>query len=254
VLSVYLDALATSPAAVCNVSGSAGLWQTVVCPLHTDNRFKGVHDLLFSVQHQPPPIATSSLAAAPVQHPPSLNVLVAFAWWQLHGGAAFVPTTPTFAAVPVSMFSSSAAGSARLGLAGNKLVASNSSTLATIVLHDNEDGTWALQLAPQPPAGGRVGTAVAPPLFACTTTPASGDGEAELLATATAPDQHCARFRLQVLKDGTFALRSAAVGLWVSVSTGAGGVLAVAAHNPLLDAGSAFYIVSLSATDALPPT
>jgi hypothetical protein len=87
-------------------------------------------------------------------------------------------------------------------------------------------------------------------MYACATPPLAG-GDAQLLVTALTGTAHCARFRLQVLKEGSYALRSAAIGLWVLVSPTpeAHGALIVAAPNPLLEPAAAF---NFSATH-LPP-
>ena len=57
----------------------------------------------------------------------------------------------------------------------------------------------------------------------------------------------CSAFFLQLLKDGTYALRSVAVGLWVFVGGDAkagssNAPLVVAAPNPLLEQRAAFNL------------
>ena len=187
----------------------------------------------------------------PPPPPPPPTPIVAFAWWQLHGGAQFALRTPPKTMVPVNI-SISAPSNAQanpwmpVAVLGNKLVA-HGTEHATIVLVDNEDGTYALQ----------VGA-----FYACATAP-SGGGHAELVLSAKIPTQACARFRIQVIKDTSkiamgnhFAFRSAAVGLWVSACTVAHTKgecpLTVTTANPLMDRMATFTVAALHG-DQLPP-
>jgi hypothetical protein len=123
---------------------------------------------------------------------------------------------------------------------------------ASIVLEDNEDGTYALRV--DTPNGHA---------YACAAADATRD--AELVLTAKAPNQTCARFRLQVVKDppgviaagNRFALRSASVGLWVSACSTAHtqGVcpLTVTTSNPLEDARALFTVDALRGDQMVPP-
>ena len=163
--------------------------------------------------------------AGPPPPPSPPTPIVAFAWWQLHGGADFALRTPPKTTVPVNISISAPCGADEqrgvgplagrhppclaVAVLGNRLVA-HGTEHATVVLVDNEDGTYALQ----------VGA-----LYACATAPPSG-GHAELVLRAESPTEACARFRIQVIKDTSkivtgdhFAFRSAAVGLWVSACT-----------------------------------
>jgi len=221
----------------------------------------------------PPPCWSNGTDGPPP--PPDPTPIVALAWWQLQGGSAkFTPRTPPKTAVAINMTTSVAANALPVAVLENKLAAHGTAAHATIVLVDNEDGTYALQ----------VGA-----LYACATAPPSGEssgddsggvegggggGDAELVLSAKTPTEACARFRVQVIKDTSkiasgdhFALRSAAVGLWVSVSactvthnastsdTRGGGAcpLTVATANPLMDERAAFTLTALAGGQSPPP-
>jgi hypothetical protein len=188
--------------------------------------------------------------AGPPPPPPPPSPIVAFASWKLTGGGKFVSRTPPKTKVPVNISASAATGLLlSVGMVGNKLVAGRAVNHVQIVLEDNEDGTYAL----------RVDTLTGH-AYACAAANEAGDN-AELVLTATAPIQDCARFRVQVIKDppgaiaggNHFALRSASVGLWVSACNEGTCPLTVATRNPLEDPRALFTFVALRGDQAVPP-
>lgn len=185
----------------------------------------------------------------PPPPPPPPSPIVAFASWKLTGGAKFVSRTPPKTKVPVNISASAVTGSLSVGMVGNKLVAGRDVNHVQIVLEDNEDGTYAL----------RVDTLTGH-AYACAAANLTGD-DAELVLTATAPIQGCARFRVQVIKDppgviasgNHFALRSAFVGLWVSACNEGTCPLTVATRNPLEDPRALFTFDALRGDQTVPP-
>jgi hypothetical protein len=202
----------------------------------------------------PAPCFPNGTAGPPLPPPPPAppSPIVAFAWWKLQGGAEFISRTPPKTQVPVNISAAAATGLLPVGTVGNKLAAGLDVKHASIVLEDNEDGTYALRV--DTPNGHA---------YACAAADATRD--AELVLTAKAPNQTCARFRLQVVKDppgviaagNRFALRSASVGLWVSAcsTTHTQGVcpLTVTTSNPLEDARAVFTVDALRGDQMVPP-
>ena len=202
--------------------------------------------------------------------------LLAVAWWQVgppteperapqheHPGAAALQRRATAlqkAAVPLTMVA--AASGNPVGLVprpaerapghGYVLAAPKGGPAASLVLRDNEDGTWGLQV--------RTGSSAVRGMYACATAPSrggsgggggGGGGAGALLSvSATTSNAPCARFRVQVMAGGTYALRSAALGLWVRASAGTSAVLAATAQNPRGDPAAAF---NFTTTLGLPP-
>ena len=183
--------------------------------------------------------------------PPPPDPIVAFSWWKLEGGAKVISRTPPKTKVPVNISVSVATGPLPVGVLGNKLVVGHTAD-RVIVLEDNEDGTYALRV--------ETTDGIA---YACATVGDTGDYE--LIVTAKTPTQNCARFRVQVIKDPPntiasgdhFALRSAAVGLWVSacsVTHPQGACpLKVTTPNPLEDARALFTFDALRGDQLVPP-
>jgi hypothetical protein len=182
------------------------------------------------------------------QPAPDPTPIVAFAWWQLQGGAAFIRRTPPKTKVSLNITTSATAGSLPVAVSAAKKLVARGAEHALLVLVDNEDGTYALQYNTS---------------YACAVVPPAGGG-AELALTARTPTEACARFRVQVIKDTTkiatgshFALRSAAIGLWVSACTATHTPdvcpLTVTAPNPLTDTRAIFRLDALSGAQTVPP-
>ena len=252
-LTLHLDALgAAAVAPACQLSATSGKWATATCPVGSAGSalLHGVHDLFLLFQGQGRAPATA---------------LLNIGWWQLASsqrrrGRAAGPAprnAPAKAAVQLTMRACSPRGCTwahpvvanttgvpvgvvAFGTQGSVLAAKAGVAAAHFVLEDNEDGTYGL----------RVGT-TAPARYACATPQpaANGQGGGALLSlSAPASDTHCARFRVQVMTGGAYALRSVAIGLWVRV--GAGGVLTVDTQDPRSDPATA---LTFTTTLGLPP-
>ena len=138
---------------------------------------------------------------------------------------------------------------------GSVLAAKAGLTAAPMMLTDNEDGTWAIRLGltaqarhicatPQPAgtAGGALlvlSSSIRGPVLNSSHTPPPPSDDAP----------SCARFRLQVMTGGAYALRSASIGLWVVVGE-EDGLLRVEAEDPRSTAATAFTFMT---TLGLPP-
>lgn len=227
--------------------------RTKASSLETCGGFKTVSVFPVNCSSAVPPPYFPNGTAGPPPPPPPPSPIVAFAWWQLQGGTEFISRAPSKADVPVNISASTATGSLPVGVLGNKLVAGHDAEHAMIALEDNEDGTYALKVDT---ASGLA--------YACSVAGSMHNG-AELLLTAKVPTEACARFRVQVIKDppgaiasgNHFALRSAAVGLWVSACgttlTQGACSLSVTTLNPLEDVRAAFTISTLRGDQAVPP-
>ena len=252
-LSMHLGTL-EAPAAVtnCVLNSTSGEWATVRCPV-TGILSSGVHDVFFLFEGGR-----------------RTGTMLTFSWWKLAShsvatGMAVAPPTPTPSPTPpakatvqftmracaphqctwkapaVSNVTGVPVGVATLGTMGSVLAAKAGVTAAELVLHDNEDGTWGIRV-------GRMARAV----HVCATPqPAGKTGGAVLVLrdTAAAGDSEpCARFRVQVMTGGVYALRSTAIGLWVVV--GADGVLQVEVEDPRSTPATAFTFTTML---GLPP-
>ena len=242
-LTVHLDMLETAAVVNCVLNSTRG-WATVSCPV--TGPLRGVHDVFFLFEGAE-----------------CVTTLLTFSWWKLsrassqhaRGLAPPTPTAPAKAAVQLTMWACAPhrctwkapavsnltgvpVGVVALGMAGSVLAAKAGLTAARLVLHDNEDGTWGI----------RVGD-----VRACATPQPAGAGGAVLALVVAQPgwrgsDAPCARFRVQVMTGGVYALRSAAIGLWVVV--GPDGVLQVQVVDPRSTPATAFTFMT---TLGLPP-
>jgi hypothetical protein len=245
-LSLHLDKLEAGALTNCQLNSTDGQWATVECSVEAA-ALSGVHDVWMLWEGAE-----------------CLTSMLQVAWWQLKPAedrpsreiSSEIPSEmgrrhilPPKTTVQLTIFAPAAAGPVGvvvLGTQGFVLAAKPGMEAARLALCDNEDGTWGI----------RVGTNQ-PMRYAC----ASGEaldvhGNALLTASASSPDAPCARFRVQVTKYGQYALRSAAVGLWVRWSGGGSdvnqdtGVLVVASANPRNDSAAVF---NFSTTTHPPP-
>lgn len=227
-LTIHMDTLDSPALTICVINGTNSEWQTAVCPLDSSavGGLTGVHNLWFEFEGGE-----------------CVNTLLAFAWWQVtlsSAGQSPIHTTPTplaKAAIRLTMesLSTSASVSVRPTASGiSCLVAQAGLAAATIVLHDNEDGTWQMAVESNKTALG----------FACAST-TNGVIVLRVISTPNAP---CTRMRLQVTAGGVYALRFTEIGLWVSVDQEER--LVVDALDPLLGNATLF---SLNTDVGIPP-
>jgi hypothetical protein len=170
-ISVLLDALESAPIARCAVPNTGGWqkWANMTCTVPLGSAF-GVHDVAFRMNGR----GAGSIVnvrwwiftggAASGDKPPPVNVLVA-----LH--AASTGHYVQVAAEPES--------DGLLTAGGNRSTPLDASLL--FLLHDLEDGTYALQAAQGSPRAG---------LFVCATL----NGQGPLRAHSAAGTETCARF------------------------------------------------------------
>lgn len=238
-ISLHLDQLISRSVVYCQLNSTDSQWRTVVCPVEAPSaiRLHGVHDLWIEFEGVEAP-----------------TTLLAVSWWQVKSyydgypvsarklAAARMHTSPTKAAIPLIISSIAAGGSVAIrdtGPQGAVLVAGQGTQLADLALHDNEDGTWAIEV--------KLGPNHTTQSYACA-TPKTG----LVTVIAATSRANCTQFRVQVMADGYYALRSTALGLWITVSASAagGGGLVVASPNPRRDPGAVFNFTTLL---GLPP-
>jgi arabinoxylan arabinofuranohydrolase len=235
-LTVHLDGLEADAVAYCQLNTTNAQWETVQCAVKPAG-LHGIHDLWMLWEGAE-----------------CLTSLLQVAWWRLTapsgGEVAVRPSLPKpHTVVQLEMIAAAAhspVGVIALGTKGSVLAAKRGIAAAKLALHDNEDGTWGIQIGLNKPAR-----------YACAGYPLDANGNALLAASANSPDEPCARFRVQVMKYGQYAIRSVAIGLWVrwsGVGDGVGqsvGSLVVASANPRNDSAALFNFSTTS--HQLPP-
>lgn len=240
-LTLHLDSLGSPAVTDCTLNSTASKWATVSCPVSGAAQMHGVHDLFMLYEGaegvtvgwwQLRAAGTEGTISVAPRAPANAQVQLTMRACAPHQCTWKAPTVSNTTGVPLPV------GVVALGTHGSVLRANQGMTAAHMELHDNEDGTWGIRVGMKQPER-----------YACATPqPAGGTGGAVLSLSAATSDAPCARFRVQVMTDGVYSLRSAAIGLWVRV--GADGVLRVEVKDPRSDPATAFTFVT---TLGLPP-
>ena len=220
-VTLHLDQLSSPAVMDCQLNSTSGKWQTVVCPIATATQLRGVHDLFMLYEGAE-----------------CVTTLLNVGWWQIKSGKGRSITSPPpthrprKAEVPLTMYSSSAGGPVGVVIEAHGyqvLGARRGLTAAQLILADNEDGTWALRIS-----GNSTG------VICATQHSSDGSGDAVLAVSKMAANSDsCSRFRLQVVAGGQYALRSAAIGLWVKTDSTTG-ALVVSVQDPRKDMAAVF--------------
>jgi hypothetical protein len=246
-LTVHLDTLGAAAVTDCMLNSTGGQWATVSCPVAAEP-LAGVHDVFFLFEGAE-----------------CVTTMLTFGWWKMEINAASgrssstqrviappKPTAPAKATVQLTMrackpnqctwkapvvSNTTGVSVGVVALEKSSVLAAKAGLTATpLALHDFEDGTWGI-------CAGSMHQAAC----ACATPqPAGKLGGAVLALNIPSPahpaDAPCARFRVQVMAGGAYALRSVGVGLWVVV--GADGVLRAELEDPRSTPATAFTFMT----------
>ena len=238
-LTVHLDTLDAAAVTNCVLNSTVG-WATVRCPIA--DPLQGVHDVFFLFEGAE-----------------CVTTMLTWSWWKIErtGISTALPTpTPPAKATIQLMMRACAQGTCTwqapavlntTGVPVGVVALGNSSVLAAkagltaaaLVLHDHEDGTWGIRIGHGPHAA-----------YACATPQPAGGAVLALTVTSAAhpTEVPCARFRVQVMTGGVYALRSVDIGLWVVVGTD--GVMRAEVDDPRSTPATAFTFIT---TLGLPP-
>ena len=220
-ISVALDGAAQAPAVTCAVpnTGDWQRWQNVTCQISPI--ITGVHDLAFHFSG------------------PGSGGLMNVLSWQFSGGGAASGAAPPPVAVAVAVramssgqYLSASSDPNSNGVLTPSGLASDQAAHFTLV--DNEDGTYSLQAAAGSPAAG---------LFVCV----EDAGNGPLCAHSASVADACTRFWLYGTTPGTYALLSAANGLFVVAGDAGEPLMASAADPRGVDADGARFAIEQQA-------